>query len=196
MTAMIGTRALHVGYGGRSVAAIPDLDFVPGRVWLVTGPNGSGKSTLLKTLAGLLPPVTGRVAPVLPHGRGGAIFVHSTPFLFRGSVETNLKLAGAEPAALDEVVHLFGLADRLATPVTELSHGMRQRTAIARAALCGPRVLLLDEPEGGLDDQAVSRWRDFARTPVERADLTLLVAAHRPAGLEGLPTETITLGHT
>jgi ABC-type multidrug transport system ATPase subunit len=194
MTPAVATRALQVGYGGRSVAAVPDTDFGPGQVWLVTGPNGSGKSTLLKTLAGLLPPVTGRMAPPLARGRGGAVFVHSTPFLFRGTVEANLKIAGAEPAALDDVVRLFGLSDRLATPVAQLSHGLRQRTAIARAALCGPKVLLLDEPEGGLDDQAIARWRDFARAVLERADLTLIVAAHRPAGLEGLPTRTITLG--
>jgi ABC-type multidrug transport system ATPase subunit len=194
MTPVLGTRALHVGYGGRSVAAIGDIDFEAGRVWLVTGPNGSGKSTLLKTLAGLLPPVTGRIAPALRPGRGGVVFVHSTPFLFRGSVEANLALAGADPAALDAVVHAFGLTDRMASPVAELSHGMRQRTAIARAALFEPRVLLLDEPEGGLDDQAVSRWRAFAQSAITRGDLTLVVAAHRPAGLEGLPTETITLG--
>ncbi len=191
---VLGTQGLEVGYNGRAVALIPDLVFGPGRVWLVTGPNGSGKTTLLKTLAALLPPVAGRVAPAVGRGPGAAVFVHSTPFLFRGTVRHNLALPGSTPAALEAIAREFGLDDRLEEPVLQLSHGMRQRTAVARAALCGPRVLLLDEPEGGLDDQALARWRAFARAAVERGQMTLVVAAHRPAGLEGLPVEVIPLG--
>jgi ATP-binding cassette subfamily C protein CydC len=71
---------------------------------------------------------------------------------------------------------------------------MRQRAALARAILAGPAVLLLDEPEGGLDQSALGIWRAFATRVVNQAALTLIVAAHRPAGLEGLPVRTIALG--
>jgi ABC-type multidrug transport system ATPase subunit len=192
--AVLGTRGLQVGYLGRAVAQVPDLNLNPRAIWLVTGPNGSGKTTLLKTLAGLLPPVAGEVSPPLGRGRGGVVFVHSTPFLFRGSVSHNLRLATSTAAAIDRAVAAFGLAEYLLTPIAQLSHGLRQRTALARAVLCEPLALLLDEPEGGLDDQALARWRDYAKVTAERAEMTLVVAAHRPAGLEGLPVQSITLG--
>jgi ABC-type multidrug transport system ATPase subunit len=194
MAVALGTQGLGVGYGRRLVASIPDLEVGPGFVWLVTGPNGSGKSTLLKTLAGLLPPHSGALAPALRRGRGGTVFVHSTPVLFRGSLRRNLAVAAGDAAAVDPVAAEFGLADRLDQPVHELSHGMRQRAALARAILAGPAVLLLDEPEGGLDQSALGIWRAFATRVVNQAALTLIVAAHRPAGLEGLPVRTIALG--
>ena len=73
------TRALTVGYRNRAVCSVPDLELAPGTIWLFTGANGSGKTTLLKTLAGLLPPVSGSITPSPQPGRGGAVFVHSVP---------------------------------------------------------------------------------------------------------------------
>ena len=189
----VATRALRVGYGGRAVAAIADLALAPGHVWLVTGQNGSGKTTLLKTLAGLLPPVGGIISLPLPRGRHGAVFVHSTPWLFRGTLRHNLRVASRAPARVDAVVRQFGLERWLDQQVAHLSHGLRQRTAIARAILCEPQLLLLDEPEGGLDDAAMAAWRSFAKAIVDAREVTMVVAAHRPAGLDGLPVRTIEL---
>ena len=189
----VTTRALRVGYGGRAIAAIPDLALAPGHVWLVAGRNGSGKTTLLKTLARLLPPVGGLITPELPRGRHGAVFVHSAPWLFRGSLRHNLQLVARDATRVDALVAQFGLERWLDQPVEHLSHGLRQRTAIARAILCDPQLLLLDEPEGGLDESAMSAWRAFAGTIVERQDVTLVIAAHRPAGLDGLPVRTVDL---
>jgi ABC-type branched-subunit amino acid transport system ATPase component len=71
------TRHLTVGYAGKAAAVVPDLDLVGGLVWHVTGPNGSGKTAFLKTLAGLIPPISGRVERQGELGAGGAIYVHS-----------------------------------------------------------------------------------------------------------------------
>jgi ABC-type multidrug transport system ATPase subunit len=192
-TPTLATRGLGVGYGGRVVARAPDLALAPRTVWLVTGPNGSGKTTLLKTLAGLLPSVSGAIVPPPHRGANANVFVHSTPVLFRGSLRHNLSVTGSGPDAIAAVAAEFGLADRLEQPIHELSHGMRQRAALARAILSQPMVLLLDEPEGGLDESALGMWRAFAARVVEERRVTLVVAAHRPAGLEGLPVRTIEL---
>ncbi len=190
---VLATRALGVGYGRHLVATIPDLDLAPGTVWLITGPNASGKTTLLKTLAGLLPAVSGAITPAPRRGPDACVFVHSTPVLFRGSLRHNLSVPGGGPDEVAAVANEFGLLDRLDQPIHELSHGMRQRAALARAILSRPAVLLLDEPEGGLDESALAMWRSFAARVAAERTITLVVAAHRPAGLEGLPVRTVEL---
>ena len=188
------TRHLCIGYAGRVVCDVPDLELTPGTVWLVTGPNGSGKTTLLKTLAGLLAPVSGSIAPSPHPGRGACVYVHSSPVLFRGSLRHNLQLGDRNADAVVKTAAEFGLSDRLDQPAHELSHGLRQRAAIARAILAHPKVLLLDEPEGGLDESALGVWQSFAARVVRERWTTLVVAAHRPAGLDNLPVREVRLG--
>ena len=183
---------LHVGYAGRVVARLPDLEIDAGRVWIVTGPNGSGKTTLLKTLAGLLPPMRGSIAPSLRPGSAGAVFVHSMPVLFRGTVGFNVHLAG-DAASAERAVKLFDLGEWRDLPVTEASHGIRQRAALARAIARTPRLLLLDEPDGGLDDRARALWLTFVRTTVREGRMIIVLASHRPSGFDDLPTRTIPL---
>jgi ABC-type multidrug transport system ATPase subunit len=173
---------------------VPDLDLNPGKIWLITGPNGSGKTTLLKTLAGLLPAVSGSITPAPHSGRGGSVYVHSAPVIFRGSLRHNLQMGDRHGEAVARAAAEFGLIDRLDQPASELSHGLRQRAAMARAVLAQPNVLLLDEPEGGLDASALTIWRSFAARVAQDHSLTLVVAAHRPAGLDGLPLEELKLG--
>jgi ABC-type multidrug transport system ATPase subunit len=189
----IRTRDLSIGYGRHVVRDVSDLTLGPGSVWLVTGPNGSGKSTLLRTLAGLLPPLRGSVEPKLPAGGGGAVFVHSTPVLFRGSLKSNLSVPDASMTAVHQAAATFGLSAQLNERAHQLSHGMRQRAALARAVLARPALLLLDEPEGGLDAAALDQWRAFAARTVAERQMVLVVAAHRPAGLEGFPVGVIEL---
>jgi NitT/TauT family transport system ATP-binding protein len=190
---VLTTRRLSVGYNGRAVCSVPDLDLAPGTIWLVTGPNGAGKTTLLKTLAGLLPAVAGSIAPTPQPGRGGCVYVHSSPVIFRGSLRHNLHLGDRHADAIASAAAEFGLSDRLEQPARELSHGLRQRAAMARAILAHPAVLLLDEPEGGLDASALAVWQSFAARVVRERQFTLVVAAHRPAGLQGLPMTEIQL---
>lgn len=189
MTPAMTLTDLVIGYGGRAVARVSDTELAMDRVWVVTGPNGSGKTTLLKTLGGLLSPVAGAVTPPPVPGSSGCVFVHSTPVLFRGTVRSNLALT-ADVTGVESVARAFGLTDWLDRPVRELSQGIRQRTSIARAVARSPRVLLVDEPDGGLDNRARELWAEFVRSAVADRRMTIIVAAHRLEPL-GVQTEHI-----
>ncbi len=184
---VVRTRQLTVGYAGKAAARVADLDLAGGVVWHVTGPNGSGKTALLKTLAGLLQPVSGRVERPCGMGSGGAIYVHSVPYLFAGSVRRNLELAQPPPERLEGIADAFGLSALLQRKAATLSHGEQRRLALARAILGRPSILLVDEPEGGLDEEAIAAWRACALSTVEAGQPALVVAAHHPCALEAVP---------
>lgn len=194
---VLKTRQLAVGYGGKVAARVPDLDLVGGLVWHVTGPNGAGKTALLKTLAGLLPPISGAVDRRCGMGPQGAIYVHSVPYLFAGSVRRNLWVTHPSPERAHAVAHEFGLTTLFDREAVSLSHGQQRRLALARALVGRPALLLVDEPEGGLDDEAVAAWRACAVRAVEAGEPALVVAAHRPGAFDGVPTREVRLpGHS
>ena len=186
-TPVVRTRQLTVGYAGKAAARVDDLDLVGGVVWHVTGPNGSGKTALLKTLAGLLRPIAGSVERPCGMGSGGAIYVHSVPYLFSGSVRRNLELTQPVPERLQGIADAFGLSALLEREAATLSHGEQRRLALARAIVGRPSILLVDEPEGGLDEDAIAAWRACALSTVEAGEPALVVAAHHPCALEAVP---------
>ncbi|MSP50744.1 MAG: ABC transporter ATP-binding protein [Alphaproteobacteria bacterium] len=151
--------------GDQSTEALSaiDLEIAPGEFFAVVGPSGCGKSTLLRMIAGLVPASGGDVAvagkPVeKPVTDLGIVFQSPVLLDWRtvlGNVLVQLELRGLdasayEPAArrLLDAVGLNGFEDRYPF---ELSGGMRQRTAIVRALIHDPPVLLMDEPFGALD---------------------------------------------
>jgi NitT/TauT family transport system ATP-binding protein len=144
------------------------LDVEPGEFVCIVGASGCGKSTLLALLAGLDSPTTGDVSV---HGRVAMMFQEAALLPWKtasGNVELALKLAGVPRAerrdralALLDVVRLTEFADRRPH---ELSGGMRQRVAMARALAQGADVLLMDEPFGALD--AITR--DVLHDEIER----------------------------
>src|SRR5665213_1725949 len=182
-TTLIRGRDLSVGYAGQTAAVVPDLDLSAGMIWHVTGPNGSGKTALLKTLAGLLRPVAGRLERHVDKGARGAIYIHSTPYLFSGSVRRNLSLACHSQQEMNDAADAFGLSPLLDRDAARLLHGEQRRVALARAIACRPRLLLVDEPEGGLDEEALAAWRTCMIRGIADGDTALVVATHRPVAV-------------
>jgi ABC-type multidrug transport system ATPase subunit len=192
MTATIQAIDVVVGYHARPVADAASFSIEAHRLTVVTGPNGSGKTTLLKTVAGLLPAIHGRVTPRLPHGVGGVVFVHSTPYLFAGTAGHNIELACRRDNQ-PELLAVLGLEQFRNRDVRRLSTGERQRVAIARALAAEPQLLVIDEPEGGLDAEGVATWRRILEQALQAGRPSIVIATHELAALDGLPLNVVPL---
>jgi branched-chain amino acid transport system ATP-binding protein len=163
---LLEARGVEAGYANRQILRGVDLSVDTGDVVALLGANGSGKSTLLNVLSGFLRPRHGSIllqrtelAGLRPHRifRHGIVQVSQSRDLFpEMSVEENLRLGGWVRRAdlarlLDGVYHSFPrLAERRNQMVRLMSGGEQQMVAIGRALMSEPRLLLLDEPSGGL----------------------------------------------
>jgi len=141
------------------------LDVQAGEFFSIIGPSGCGKSTLLRVIGGLLPATSGELyvgteSVTGPHPWLGFVFQEESTFPWRttlGNVEFGLEMRGVahdeRRRKAKEMIGLVGLSGFEERYPSELSGGMKQRVAIARALVLEPKILLMDEPFGALDEQ-------------------------------------------
>jgi NitT/TauT family transport system ATP-binding protein len=141
------------------------LEVQAGEFFSIIGPSGCGKSTLLRIIGGLIPASSGELfvgaeKVTGPHPWVGMVFQEESTFPWRttlGNVEFGLEMHGAAQdqrrRKAKEMIRLVGLSGFENRYPSELSGGMKQRVAIARALVLEPKILLMDEPFGALDEQ-------------------------------------------
>ena len=203
MTPLLAVEGLTVRYGRRIGCEGVSFDLVPGEVLGVVGESGSGKTTVLRAVAGMLAPDAGRLAYegrdlrgmpeperrrlmrtdwafVHQHARDGLRMGVSAG----GNVGERLMAGGARHYGT-----IRGTAARWLERVeidpariddrpTQFSGGMQQRLQIARALVTGPRLVLMDEPTGGLDVSVQARLLDLLRRLVREMGLAAVVVTH------------------
>lgn len=180
------------GYGAARKEVLHDVSFAvnSGEFVALVGSSGSGKSTVMRLIAGLEQPSAGAISidgrPVTAPGsdRGMVFQKYSLyPWLTAAqNVAFGMELQGRSRPEIRERTAYFlevvGLADAARRLPRELSGGMQQRIAIARALAAEPQVLLLDEPFGALDIQIRESMQEFLRDLWQRTGLTALLITH------------------
>ncbi len=177
-----------------------DMDIRRGEFVAVIGPYGSGKSTRFHILGGLTPPTAGTVTidgkdlMRMPDRERTNLRKTTVGFVFqkynllptltaRDNIEIARDIAGAKgPAgpALEDMLRLLGIGDRMSHKPRALSGGEQQRVAIARALVNHPAILLADEPTGNLDTQNSNAVLGLLRDLNERTGQTILMITHNP----------------
>lgn len=180
-----------VGYGRRVVlegvdAAVARADSIG-----LLGANGSGKTTLLKTLAGILPPLRGKIQfrnairPLIGYvpqreSLEHAFLISTLEVVLMGAcgrVTPGRFLGKSEHEFALECLERTGTASLARKPFAEISGGQKQRVLIARALMARPEILLLDEPTSGIDPAATSAISELLQM-LNSTGLTILMVNH------------------
>jgi urea transport system ATP-binding protein len=175
---------LNQYYGGSHILRDVSFEVPAGKVTALLGRNGVGKSTLLKTLMGLVPARTGKIAfenrdltRASPHlrARAGLGYVPQGREIFpRLTVEENLLMGAREiPARIFELfpmlLHLLGRRGG------DLSGGQQQQLAVARALVMKPRLLILDEPTEGIQPSIIKEIERAIRALAATGEMAILL---------------------
>ncbi|MBI3456177.1 MAG: heme ABC exporter ATP-binding protein CcmA [Candidatus Rokubacteria bacterium] len=194
---MIEVSRLTKVYGTQAALLDVSLAVPAGAVLTVLGPNGSGKTTLLRLLATLVRPTagSGRIGSHdLVRGRDGVrrlvgLVGHGTQLYDDLTPLENLTFAAAldgrppDREILAAVLARVGVDAQATVRARELSSGMRRRVALARVMLQRPRVLLLDEPFAGLDQDGVKRFEEYLHEFRAAGGTTVFVTHNLGRGL-------------
>ncbi|HEY52515.1 MAG TPA: heme ABC exporter ATP-binding protein CcmA [Caldilineae bacterium] len=195
---LIRIAGLRKAFGRHRVLRGIDIDIEAGSSVILLGPNGAGKTTMLRILATLSKATSGdvQIAGVSVNDNAEGIrrylgMVSHSPLLYGDlSAEENLtfyaRLYGVSEndGRRDDLLQRVGLHHRRKDLVRTYSRGMVQRLAIARALLHNPPILLLDEPDTGLDPQAAEMMTDLLRE-IGGSERTIVMTTHHlERGLE------------
>ncbi len=199
MSYILQTSHLSKTIDGKQLVTDVNIHVKKGEVYGFLGPNGAGKTTVMKMLTNLWKPTSGTVAlfgKVLEKTsyevlkRMGSIIEFPT-FYDHMSGKDNLQLhceymGYYNKGSVEEDLQMLGLSDAADKPAGSYSLGMKQRLGIARAILCKPELVILDEPTNGLDPAGMKQIRDLFRMLCTEYGMTLMISSHLLPEIESI----------
>jgi len=184
-------RAVGKSIKGKEIVRDLDLALFPGEIFGFLGPNGAGKTTTIRMIVGLIKPTRG-VIRICGHSlrddfiaamaNVGAIIENPDLYNYLTGMENLLQFANMDarvtPERIAETVELVGLKHRIHDKAAIYSLGMKQRLGIAQAILARPKLLILDEPTGGLDPAGISEFRGLMRRLAYAEGMAIFLSSH------------------
>ena len=199
MSYILQTSHLSKTIDGKQLVTDVNIHVKKGEVYGFLGPNGAGKTTVMKMLTNLWKPTSGTAwlfgkalektsYDVLK--RMGSIIEFPT-FYDHMSGKDNLQLhceymGYYNKGSVEEALQMLGLSDAADKPAGSYSLGMKQRLGIARAILCKPELVILDEPTNGLDPAGMKQIRDLFRMLCTEYGMTLMISSHLLPEIESI----------
>jgi lantibiotic transport system ATP-binding protein len=193
----IETVGLSRRFGAQQGVEDIALQMPAGSIYGFLGPNGAGKTTTMRLLLGLLKPDKGRVVlngKVLDHSRlalQGVGSMIESPSLYphlsgQDNLEITRRLLGLHTGSIAKALQTVSLERDANRKAGEYSLGMKQRLGIAQALLQEPDLLILDEPNNGLDPEGVVQMRELLKSLSRDRGISIMLSSHQLSEIEHL----------
>ena len=207
MAYLLQTNQLTKTIDGKDLVKDVNIHVEKGTIYGFLGPNGAGKTTVMKMITNLWKPTGGSVEifgeRLTPTSidilkRMGNIIEFPIFYEHLSGLE-NLRIhceymGYYNPGSIEHTLEILSLTDAAAKPVKSYSLGMKQRLGIARAILCRPELLILDEPTNGLDPAGMKHLRDLFRKLCTEYGITIILSSHILSEVESI-ADTIGIIH-
>ncbi|BDF32632.1 bacitracin ABC transporter ATP-binding protein [Lachnospiraceae bacterium] len=208
MSYILQTSHLGKRIDGKELVTDVNIHVKKGEIYGFLGPNGAGKTTVMKMVTNLWKPTEGTVvlfgktleaSSYEALKRMGSIIEFPT-FYEHMSGKDNLQLhceymGYYNKGSVEEALEMLGLTDAADKPVKRYSLGMKQRLGIARAVLCKPELVILDEPTNGLDPAGMKQIRDLFRMLCTEYDMTFMISSHLLSEIESIADTVGVINH-
>ena len=208
MPYILQTNHLTKTIGGKELVSNVNLHIKKGEIYGFLGPNGAGKTTVMKIITNLWKPTDGKVEifgeTLTPQSyevlkRMGSIIEFPTFYDHMTGYE-NLKLHSEymgyyNHGSIENALDMLDLTKAAGKPVKNYSLGMKERLGIARAILCKPELLILDEPTNGLDPVGMKQIRDLLKTLCTEYGITIMISSHILSEIESIANTVGVINH-
>lgn len=207
MPFILQTNRLSKKIGSKMLVTDVDIHIRKGEIYGFLGPNGAGKTTVMKMITNLWKPASGtielfgeRLTPksydVLK--RMGSIIefpVFYDHMTGRENLQLHCEYMGYyNTGSVENAMQMLNLTDSADQPVRNYSLGMKERLGIARAVMCKPELLILDEPTNGLDPAGMKQIRDLLKMLSSEYGITIMISSHILSEVESI-ADTVGIIH-
>lgn len=208
MSYILQTNHLTKIIDGKELVRDINIHVKKGEIYGFLGPNGAGKTTVMKMISNLWKPTDGTVElfgnVVTPTTyevlkRMGSIIEFPTFYdhmTGRDNLQLHCEYMGYyNHGSIDNALEMLDLMDAANKPVKKYSLGMKQRLGIARAILCKPELLVLDEPTNGLDPAGMKQIRDLLKMLCTEYGITIIISSHILSEIESIADTIGVINH-